>query len=341
MVLEFVDTNHNFLVLANEIRTSPIAAAHNDTSLVEASSSSSEFEFILNSIFSTIINMLDLNLHSIFSPADPDQFHANFNTSFEFLAAFENKCSEYDRDVKRKLLASQAYKYFVKKWPIHVYFQIRFQEIVSQFEENLILSDNRQQQHSLTSSRSQQQFGDSIVAADGHHQSETMDGEDRFYLKSTESLIKSMEYSWLENKCFLKCLLGYFWKLNLQLISRYCFYYVKLFEGKKRDDEAAVAAAAASSSASSSTTATTPASATMISSTGSSLGGVGGSVPQELGSFPQQQSNQLLVKENQDLNLCVMLINDVDKLIYHRVFSIPSFFVYSNGKQMINYDFEK
>lgn len=269
VVLDFIDTNHNFFILAHEIKTSSAnttTSASTDggeaTTNELESSSSTEFEFILNSIFATIVNSLDLNLHSIFSPADPDQFHSYFNSAFAFLAEFETKCAQYDRDIKRKLAASQAYKYFVKKWPVHVYYQIRYQEIVVRFEEDLLLAGSNKQAE--------------------------LDDDERFLLRSTESLVKSMEYSWLDSKCFLKCLLSHFWKLNLQLVSRYCYYYLKMFENKK------TAAAEEETSGS-----TAPAN------------------PQEAHkAFIRDQGQS---KEHEDLNLCVMLINDVDRLVNQKV----------------------
>ena len=267
IVLEFITSNHNFLTLAHEIKGSSTTTLSNETDAA-SSTSSVEFEFILNSIFASIVTMLDLNLHSIFSPADPDQFHSHFNSMFTFLADFELKCVQYDPDIKRKLVGSQSYKYLIKKWPVNVYFQIRFQEIVCKFEEDLLGAEK-------------------LAGRE--------DDDERFFLKSTDSLVKSMEYSWLESKCFLKCLLGLFWKLNLQLVSRYCFYYVKMFENKKKDEEAVAVVAA-----------------TSVNSGGSGTG----TASQE--SHPAFNQNTNL-KENEDFNLCIMLINDVDKLVYQKV----------------------
>lgn len=123
-VLDFIDNNHDFLLLAYEIKSSTTSSSGGSEP-----SEKNEFEFVLNSIFSQLVTTLDLNLHSIFSPADPDLFHSQFTAAFDFINRFESKCSVYDCHIKRKLLHSTTYKMFVKKWPVQVYYQIRFQVI--------------------------------------------------------------------------------------------------------------------------------------------------------------------------------------------------------------------
>ncbi len=53
-----------------------------------------------------------------------------------------------------------------------------------------------------------------------------------FNLKISSTLINQMEYCWQESKCFLKSLLSNFWKLNLQLVSRYSYYFIQMFQTK-------------------------------------------------------------------------------------------------------------
>jgi hypothetical protein len=174
---------------------------------------------MINCVWSHIVGSLDLNLNIIFSPADPDIFHQNFTISFEFLARFETKCSAFDKEFKRKLLNSQSYKYFVKKWPIQVYYQIRFQEIVTKFEEDLI-------DHAKLA------VNDVDDTGNGSEEDLADRNPNAFKLAASQALVTQMEYCWLESSCFLKCLLAQFWKLNLQLISRYCFFFIDVFQNK-------------------------------------------------------------------------------------------------------------
>lgn len=274
-ILEFIDQNSEFLKQANEIKSSFGGQQQQHANEIETSSTTNEFDFVLNSIWSHIVACLDLNLNVIFSPADPDLFHANFTLAFDFLAKFEAKCSPYDKDLKRKLLNAPTYKYFVKKWPVQVYYQIRFQEIVSRFEDDLI-------DYGKMSEMSRRE--------EEHEDDEDEQNQIGFYLNVTESLVKQMELCWIESKCFLKCLLSQFWKLNLQLISRYCMFFINLFQKKlqtnnENSNNAAVTAAASQENSQT----------TMI----------------------QSVSNRTIFED--DLNLCVLVINDADKLLSLKV----------------------
>jgi hypothetical protein len=138
-------------------------------------------------------------------------FHQRYLESFDFLSKFETKCSQFDKDIKNRLKKSNPYKYFIKKWPIQVYFQIRFQEIVFKLEEDLI-------NYHL------------FVVYDSNEDYDF--DQNSFSLNISDTLVKQMEYCWLETKCYLKSLLSNFWKLNLQLVSRFSFYFIQMFQTK-------------------------------------------------------------------------------------------------------------
>lgn len=181
----------------------------NENIVQQELSTSNQFDFIINSIWTNIVAGLDFNLNVIFSPSDPDLFHRRYLESFEFLNKFELKCSQFEKDIKSRIKKSNSYKYFIKKWPTQVYFQIRFQEIVLKFEEDLI------NYHELIDSETDDDLD-----------------QNNFNLKISDTLIKQMEYCWIESKCFLKSLLSNFWKLNLQLVSRYSYYFIQIFQNK-------------------------------------------------------------------------------------------------------------
>ena len=148
-ILEFLDENAEFLKLVNEINMALSTKSDNNEEK-HHKSKDNNFDFLINSIWTCVVTCLDLDLNVIFSPADPDLFHKNFTQTFEFLLAFESKCSTYDSNFKHNLLNSQSYKYFIKKWPIQVYFQIRFQEIVVKLEEDLVNYIDLNKQNDLT-----------------------------------------------------------------------------------------------------------------------------------------------------------------------------------------------
>lgn len=185
-ILLFIDDHSQFLCLTSEIECSGL----------NSSDPTSEFNFLLNSIWSHVVESIDLNLNQIFSPVDPISFHKTYLKTIKFLQDFEVKCFNQLNFPSQRLRSSKSYKYFLKKWPVNIYFQIRFQEIAFKFEQNLLLNQSP----------------------------ETTSENDYFYLKVTNCLYESLNYCWSGN-CFLNCLTSSFWKLNLQLLSRYENYY--------------------------------------------------------------------------------------------------------------------
>ncbi len=135
-------------------------------------------------------------------------FHQRYLAAIHFIQNFETKSAQFnDPDFKMRLRCSQSFKFFIKKWPIHVYFQIRFQEIVLRIEEDF--------------------YNHKQLLPDP-------DTDDlNFNLKTTHTVFNQLEYCWKENaNCFLKPLLSHFWKLSLQIISRYQVFYLELYQKK-------------------------------------------------------------------------------------------------------------
>jgi hypothetical protein len=299
-VLEFLDQNDEFLRIVSEIKQNS-SSANNENSIVEADSSSNSFDFLLNSIWSTIGNCIDLDLNRLFSPADPDLFHRNFTQTFDFLSKFETKCLKYDRDFKRRLIDSQSYKYFVKKWPVQVYYQIRFQEIVSKFEEELLKIET----HTITS-----------------QQSQNLDYyEQQFNLSISDFLCKQLEYCWSESdECFLKCLLSQFWKLNMQLVARYSHFFIDLFQSKIQSL--------------SSNSLTTNSKSNENNNLDTTLNNLNNRPKTPTDDLTQRHNLNGLYSTNSakvnDLDLCVMLISDVNKLYSTKVRCL--FFQFLNGQ---------
>jgi hypothetical protein len=161
----------------------------------------SEFNFLLNSIFTHVVETIDLNLSQIFSPSDPNQFLLRYKITINFLNKFEQLCTQDLQMPSFEIIKqSKSYKYFLKKFPINIYFKIRFQEIVTKFE-HVFLTVNTGEQHNKSE-----------------------DELHGFHLKQSQTLYELLCYCW-SNDCYLSCLLSYFWKLNLQLISRYESFY--------------------------------------------------------------------------------------------------------------------
>lgn len=115
----------------------------------------------------------------------------------KFLDNFETKAEKDYKLQAHSIRTSSMYKKFLQKWPTQIYFQIRFQEIATKLETHL---------------------------------QETIINESdlNFYLKSTNSLYDSMISCWKEG-IYLSCLKSQFWKLNIELLSRFSnFFSLKL-----------------------------------------------------------------------------------------------------------------
>ena len=93
-----------------------------------------------------------------------------------------------------------------------------FQDIAAKFEEDL-LTHAEQRQHNDADNTS--------LEAETSDQSQSV-----FNLVASETLMRQMEYCWREDTCLLRPLLSHFWKLNLQLVSRYVSFFAQLFQGK-------------------------------------------------------------------------------------------------------------
>lgn len=246
-----------------------------------------EFDFFLNSIWNQIVANLDLSLNSIFSPADPDLFHKRYTLSFEFVSKFEAKCHQFDKNFKQNLQNSQSFKFFVKKWPIQVYFQLRFTEIASKLEESLINYTETEKQVSQLDTR------EYLL-------------NDTLNLKLTTSLLKQMEYCWLESKCYLHSLTSQFWKLTLQLLSRYYTFFNDYYLSKL------------------STSATTSGSTPMVESSTTSNLLDANSAQTQRSRTPTEQLEQTpasIQSKNSfdELNFTILLLNDLKQLNEHRV----------------------
>lgn len=69
--------------------------------------------------------------------AIPDLFHGNYCLMTEFVSNIEGYC--VDAAHVRRLREQTAYKSFARKWNLPIYYQLRFQDIRSAFEDSLKL----------------------------------------------------------------------------------------------------------------------------------------------------------------------------------------------------------
>ena len=91
------------------------------------------YNFLFNSFWSAIEEMLETNLSSIFAPGDPQKFHQKYKCTLEFLTRIEMIID--DAELVTKFHQHPQFLKFQNRWNLPVYFQIRFQEIATGLEK--------------------------------------------------------------------------------------------------------------------------------------------------------------------------------------------------------------
>ncbi|XP_069811655.1 conserved oligomeric Golgi complex subunit 2 isoform X2 [Dendropsophus ebraccatus] len=153
------------------------------------------YDFLVNSVWPEIARGLEERLPSLYNPGNPDIFHQKYSISMDFLRKFERQCGS-QASVKR-LRAHPSYHSFNNRWNLPVYFQIRFKEIAGALESALL----------------------------SHLEEASADGT--YCLKATDVLWTSLNACWSDH-FYLPLLAHRFWKLTLQLLSRYCLFIKEL-----------------------------------------------------------------------------------------------------------------
>nr|CAB3232539.1 conserved oligomeric Golgi complex subunit 2-like [Phallusia mammillata] len=147
------------------------------------------YDFVVNSAWPEIVSSLEQHLPELFASRDPNIFHKRYCTCMEFVDKFERQCGS-QASITR-LRQSEAFHALMTHWSLPVYFQIRFQSIGGQLESALTPE---------------------IVKTESE--------QDAFRLQASLVAWQSVQMCWSED-IFLPGLLHRFWKLTLQILSRY------------------------------------------------------------------------------------------------------------------------
>ncbi|XP_077093220.1 conserved oligomeric Golgi complex subunit 2 [Siphateles boraxobius] len=146
------------------------------------------YDFLVNSVWPEIIRGVEERIPSLFNPGNPDAFYEKYTVSMDFVRKFERQCGS-QASVKR-LRAHPSYQSFHNKWNLPVYFQLRFKEIAGSLENAIV---------------------DGLVESPAGGS---------YHLQVTEVLWSCVCRCWAD-QVYLPPLAHRFWKLTLQLISRY------------------------------------------------------------------------------------------------------------------------
>ena len=145
-----------------------------------------EYDFILRSVFPVFVSLAETRIPTLFSLTSATMFHVRYNEARRFLETLENNLPEKSIQHFRD---SVAYKTFMSKWSIGVYFQLRYTEIATNFETALLAGNEPLLKKNVL-------------------------------LSATENLYKQIAYCWSE-AVFIPGLKNKFLKLTIQLLARY------------------------------------------------------------------------------------------------------------------------
>ncbi|CAG9789101.1 unnamed protein product [Diatraea saccharalis] len=146
-----------------------------------------KYNFLVNCFWCEVESRIEVNLASIFAPGNPQIFYQRYSESLQFVKKLEEWCST--KKTVKLLRNTSEFKSFQRRWNLPVYFQIRFQEIAGGFETML-------------------------------QNCPTIENGEGFILKETHSCWKSLLECWTDG-IYIEALAHKFWKLSLQLLSRY------------------------------------------------------------------------------------------------------------------------
>uniref|UniRef100_A0A1B6C3H8 Conserved oligomeric Golgi complex subunit 2 n=1 Tax=Clastoptera arizonana TaxID=38151 RepID=A0A1B6C3H8_9HEMI len=160
------------------------------------------FDFLINSYWPEVEQRLELHLTSIYAPGNPDLFYQCYSETLHFLTKLEAKCD--CPEAIRRLHQHSQYQSFKQRWNLPVYFQIRFQEIAGTFESVLVNYD----------------FID-----------EDAEG---WRLLVTQTAWQCIQRCW-QDRVYISQLTHRFWKLSLQILSRYHVWTTEILNKKSED----------------------------------------------------------------------------------------------------------
>ncbi|XP_014468152.1 PREDICTED: conserved oligomeric Golgi complex subunit 2 [Dinoponera quadriceps] len=154
------------------------------------------FNFLVNSFWVEVEEKIEQYIKSVFAPGDPVLFHKRYTATLEFLTKLEVEC--VTPETLTALRSHPQYKSFLKKWNLPVYFQIRFQEIAGIVEA--VLAE--------------------IVSPDSVKGNLASLTQKDFSLHATCVIWDNLLRIWADD-IYLYQLFHRFWKLSLQICSRY------------------------------------------------------------------------------------------------------------------------
>ncbi|XP_063048164.1 conserved oligomeric Golgi complex subunit 2 [Engraulis encrasicolus] len=146
------------------------------------------YDFLVNSVWPEMIKGIEEKLSFLFNAGNPDVFYERYTITMDFVGKYERQCAS-QASVKR-LRQHPSYQNFHNKWNLPVYFQLRYKEIASSLENAIANGLNAAPVGSV------------------------------YQLQVSQVLWECVCRCWAD-RIYLPLLAHRFWKLTLQLFSRY------------------------------------------------------------------------------------------------------------------------
>ncbi|ETW80755.1 hypothetical protein HETIRDRAFT_154913 [Heterobasidion irregulare TC 32-1] len=97
---------------------------------------SETFEFLANAVWAELGRAIMDELGAVvFAAGNPDEFHKNYETTKAFIRSLQLLAPSLHS--VEAMIAHPVYTAFERRWQLHVYFQLRWKEIVTKLEEPL------------------------------------------------------------------------------------------------------------------------------------------------------------------------------------------------------------
>ncbi|KAG9010340.1 hypothetical protein FRB93_004179 [Tulasnella sp. JGI-2019a] len=181
------------------------------------------FEMMANVIWAEIARAVMEELGSVvFSAGNPEEFQKNYSTTSNFITALEHLAPSLH--AVEAIRSHPTYSAFYRRWQLPVYFQLRWKEIVGKLED--LLSNS----YSLR--------GEPVL--------------DGFVSPQASAFFSAIESCW-SSHIFIPELSHRFWRLTLQLLSRYKSWTESILPTPEPPSNVAAAIAAEKGAASGST----------------------------------------------------------------------------------------
>lgn len=168
-------------------------------------------DFVGNAVWPQVQRAISMHMGAAFSPGIPDVFHRSFRAGTDIFAAIEAAAGD---EFRSALCSSSTTAEFWKHWNLPVYFQLRFQEISSAFEEQLA-------QGPIASNVSTGAgVGSRFALAEAKDFDARLLRSDVYRASATVALVSCLRRCWAE-EVYLAPLTHRFVRLSLQVLARY------------------------------------------------------------------------------------------------------------------------